>query len=205
MMITPSRGARGLGAAALALMTIVGVLATSAGATPPPPPPISSGNHPWIVALCKFTDLNSEPSTYTPSYFQDMFGGTGSSTYDLADWWSQISYNAINITGTKATTAWHSLGMTRYEWAGLSRYDKIRTCGDAAAGDANVGNDYSKYYGIVAIFNDDSAARTAQTTLSHSGTPLNASDTTFNVTNGSGFPAAPFAVTIDDEIGRAHV
>ncbi len=150
------------------------------------------------MALCKFTDLSSEPSTYTPSYFQDMFGGSGSSSYDLADWWSQISYNNINITGTKATTVWHSLGMTRYEWAGLNRYDKIKTCGDAAAGDANVGDDYSKYYGIVAIFNDDSAARAAQTTLSHGGTQLNASDTTFNVADGSGFPAAPFAVTIDD-------
>ncbi|MEP6893593.1 MAG: Ig-like domain-containing protein, partial [Gaiellaceae bacterium] len=167
-------------------------------ATPPPPPPISGGSHPWIIALCKFTDLSTEPSAYTPSYFQGMFGGTGSSAYDFTDWWSQISYNAINVSGTNATTVWHSLGMTRYEWAGLSRYDKIKTCGDAAATDANIGDDYSQYYGIVAIFNDDSPARTATTTLSHGGTQLNASDTTFNVANGSSFPAAPFPVTIND-------
>lgn len=180
------------------LLVLIGVMSMPAGATPPPPPPISAGSHPWIIALCKFTDLSTEPSTYTPSYFQGMFGGTGSTAYDFTDWWTQISYNNINVSGTKATTAWHSLGMTRYEWAGLNRYDKIKKCGDAAATDANIGDDYSKYYGIVAIFNDDSAARTAQTTLSHSGTQLNASDTTFDVANGSSFPAAPFAVTIDD-------
>jgi hypothetical protein len=188
---------RGLGFIT-ALVAVIAVLSQQAGATPPPPPPISAGSHPWIVALCKFTDLSTEPSTYTPSYFNDLFAGTGSSSVDLADWWSEISYGNINVSGTKVTTQWYSLGMTRYQWAALSRYDKIKACGDVAAGDANIGNDYSKYYGIIAIFNDDSAPRTAQTTLSHSGTQLNSGDTTFNVTNGSSFPAAPFGITMDD-------
>ena len=111
----------------LALFAVSAVVASSGGATPPPPPPISPGNHPWIVTLCKFSDLSSEPSTYTPSYFDQMFGGTGSSSLDFLDWWSEISYGNINVNGTKVTTAWYPLGMTRYQWAALNRYDKIKT------------------------------------------------------------------------------
>jgi hypothetical protein len=188
--------------AAVAAAALVALLTSTVGATPPPPPPISSGAHPWIVALCKFTDLSTEPSTYTPSYFSQMFSGTGSSSLDFVDWWSQISYGNIDVSGTKVTTQWWSLGMTRFEWAGLNRYDKIKACGDAAANDANIGNDYSKFYGIIAIFNDDTLpgagtpARTASTTLASGN--LNTSDTSITVTSSAGFPAPPFAVTIDD-------
>ncbi len=181
---------------ALVVVGVAVAMFSSAGATPPPPPPISGGAHPWIVTLCKFTDLSTEPSTYTPSYFQQLFSGTGSSAVDLVDWWREISYSNIDVSGTKVTTQWYSLGMTRYQWAALSRYNKIRTCGDATAGDANVGNDYSKYYGVVAIFNDDSAPRTAQTTITDN--PLSAGSTTINVASSAGFPAPPFGVTIND-------
>lgn len=88
--------------ALLTFVAIAAVMASSGGATPPPPPPISAGNHPWIVTLCKFTDLSTEPSTYTPSYFDQMFGGTGSSSLDFVDWWSQISYGNINVNNTKS-------------------------------------------------------------------------------------------------------
>jgi hypothetical protein len=81
--------------------------------------------------------------------------------------------------------------MTRYEWAGLNRYNKIRTCADTAAGDVN----YANYYGVVALFNDDSGSRTASTTLAGA---IGAGDTTINVASSAGFPAPPFAVTIDD-------
>src|SRR6266536_1101853 len=192
MRRTPSR-ARYVWAV-LAGFVLIGVMAMPAGAVPP-----VSGTHPWIITLCKFTDLSAEPSTYTPSYFGQMFAGTGySGTLDFQHWWSEISYGNLSVAGTKVTSQWYSLGMTRYQCAPLDRFYKIRTCGNAAASDANIGNDYSKYFGILAIFNDDSAPRTATTTLSHGGTQLNSGDTTFNVTNGSSFPAAPFAVTIDD-------
>jgi hypothetical protein len=189
---------------AFALALVAAVIASTVGATPPPPPPIAAGGHPWIVALCKFTDLSTEPSTYTPTYFERLFGGSDSppSSLDFVDWWHEISYDKINVAGTKATTQWYSLGMTRFEWAGLNRYDKIKTCGNVAANDANIGNDYSKFYGIIAVFNDDTVsgagtpARTASTTLA--GGNLNNSDTTITVASSAGFPAPPFAVTIDD-------
>src|SRR5262245_52932695 len=184
------RGSLGRVRSAAILIVVVGAmlaLPTSAGAI--------TGTHPWIVTLCKFTDLNSEPVTYTPSYFQQAFAGTGSSSLDLADWWPEISYNNLSIAGTKVTTQWYSLGMTRFEWAGLNRYDKIRTCAESAVSDTNVGNDYSKYFGVIAIFNDDSAPRAASTTLVGS---LNGSDTTINVASSAGFPTPPFAVTIND-------
>lgn len=177
---------------AAAAVTAAVVLSSSALAAPPP----ISGTHPWIVVLCKFTDLSTEPSTYTPAYFNQMFAGTGSSTLDFQHWWTEISYNNLSVAGTKVTTQWYSLGMTRYEWAGLNRFDKIRTCADSAVSDPNISNDYGQYYGVIAIFNDDSAARTASTTLS--GGDLNASDTTITVADSSAFPAPPFAVKIDD-------
>ena len=181
---------------ALAGIAVVAVLTSTAAGTPPPPPPISSGAHPWMVMLCKFTDLNTEPSTYTPSYFQQFFSGTGSSSVDMVDYWRDMSYGAIDESGTKVTTQWYSLGMTRYQWGALSRYNKIRTCGDAVAGDANIGNDFSKYYGVIAIFNDDSAARTASTTTTDN--PLSSGASTMNVASSAGFPGVPFAVTVDD-------
>jgi len=184
------RGSLGrMRSAAILLVVVLALLAlpTSAGAI--------TGTHPWIVTLCKFTDLSSEPVTYTPSYFQQAFAGTGSSSVDLSDWWPEISYNNLSIAGTKVTTQWYSLGMTRFEWAGLNRYDKIRTCAESAVSDGNISNDYSKYFGVIAIFNDDSAARAASTTLAGS---LNGSDTTINVASSAGFPTPPFAVTIND-------
>src|SRR5580765_1795782 len=132
-----------------------------------------------------------------------MFSGIGySGALDFQHWWPEISYNNLSVAGTKVTTKWYSLGMTRFEWAGLNRYDKIRTCGDATALDPNIGNDYSKYYGIVAIFNDDvvpgsgTPVRTASTTLT--GGNLNNAATTITVASSAGFPTPPFAVTIDD-------
>jgi len=185
-------------AAILALVAVLECFAGSAGAVSVGP--IAPGNHPWIIALCKFTDLNTEPTTYTPAYFNQLFAGTGySGTLDFQHWWSEISYGKINVAGTKVTASWHSLGMTRYEWAGLNRYDKIRTCGNAAATDPNVGNDYSQYYGILAVFNDDvvggTPARAASTTIPAA---LNAGDTTINVASSAGFPAPPFAVFVND-------
>ncbi len=175
------------------------VIATAAQATTPPP--IAAGGHPWIVALCKFTDLNTEPAAYTPTYFGSLFAGTGTSTVDHADWWNEISYGKINVAGTKVTTQWHSLGMSRYEFAGLTRFNKIKACGDVAANDANIGNDYSKFYGIIAVFNDDTLpgagtpVRSATTTTTGA---LSTGATTVNVASAAGFPAAPFPVNIDD-------
>ncbi|HEY6963371.1 MAG TPA: hypothetical protein VI408_15915 [Gaiellaceae bacterium] len=185
-------------AALVVLAAVIECFAGSAGAVSVGP--IAPGTHPWIIALCKFTDLSTEPSTYTPAYFNQLFTGAGySGTLDFQHWWKEISYGNIDVAGTKVTTQWYSLGMTRYEWAGLNRYDKIRTCGNAVASDANVGNDFSKYYGILAVFNDDvlggTPARTASTTLPGA---LNATDTTITVASSAGFPAPPFAVVVDD-------
>jgi hypothetical protein len=172
----------------LTVVTLVAAVPSSASAAPPP----ISGTQPWMVVLCKFTDLSTEPVTYTPSYFAQMFAGTGySGTLDFRHWWREISYNNLNVDGTQVTPKWYSLGMTRYEWAGLNRFDKIRTCADTASADV----DYSKFYGVIAIFNDDSAPRTASTTSTAS---IGKGDGTVDVADASVFPAPPFAVTIDD-------
>jgi len=187
----------------LTLVALLAVLATvltsSAGATSVP---VANGNHPWIVALCKFTDLSTEPAAYTPAYFNQLYAGIGySGTLDFQHWWPEISYNNINVGGTKVTTKWYSLGMTRFEWAGLNRYDKIKSCANAAVSDPNIANDYSRYFGVIAEFNDDTVpgsgtpARVANTTIPAA---LNATDTTITVASSAGFPTPPFAVTVTD-------
>jgi hypothetical protein len=183
---------------------MAGLLAVATAAHATTPPPVAAGSHPWIVALCKFTDLSTEPAAYTPAYFGSLFAGTGSSSLDMADWWKEISYSKIDIAGTKVTTQWYSLGMTRFEFAGLTRFNKIKACGDVAANDANIGNDYSQFEGIIAVFNDDTLAgagtpvRSATTTTTGA---LTAGATTVNVASAAGFPAAPFPVNIDDGSG----
>lgn len=185
----------------LAAALIAGLLAVAAAAQATTPPPIAAGSHPWIVALCKFTDLSTEPAAYTPAYFGNLFAGTGTSTIDHADWWKEISYSKIDVAGTKVTTQWYSLGMSRFEFAGLTRFNKIKACGDVAANDPNISNDYSKYSGIIAVFNDDTLpgagtpVRTATTTTTGA---ISAGATTVNVASAAGFPAAPFPVNIDD-------
>ena len=168
---------------------LVAVLAALVAASVPSSGGAVSGTHPWVVVLCKFTDLSTEP--HPPSFYEPEYEGTGASALDFVDYWSDVSYGALNVTGTTVTSKWYSLGMTRFEWAGLNRFNKIRTCADTAAADVN----YANFYGVVALFNDDSAARMASTTLSGA---IGAGDTTINVASSAGFPAPPFAVTIND-------
>jgi hypothetical protein len=156
------------------------------------------------VVLCKFTDLTQEPAP--PSYYERLFSDAGIGQQGLLDWYNDVSYGQMSISGTVvAGDRWYSLGMTRYEWAGLNRFDKIRVCADQAAGDVN----FHDFYGVIAIFNDDTSppgagtpTRTATTTLA---SPISDSDTTINVTSSSGFPAAPFAVTTDGTCEELHV
>jgi hypothetical protein len=171
------------------LVALVALLAAVVAAFLPSSGGAVSGTHPWVVVLCKFTDLSTEP--HPASFYDPEYEGTVSSSLDFVDYWSDVSYGALSVSGTTVVSKWYSLGMTRYEWAGLNRYNKIRTCADTAASDVN----YANYYGVVALFNDDSAARSASTSLSGA---IGAGDTTINVASSAGFPAAPFAVTVND-------
>jgi hypothetical protein len=171
------------------LVVLVALLAAVAAASMPSSVDAVSGTKPWVVVLCKFTDLSGEP--HPPSFYDPEYEGTAASALDFVDYWSDVSYGALSVAGTTVVSKWYSLGMTRYEWAGLNRYNKIRTCAETAAADVN----YANFYGVVALFNDDSPARTQTTTLSGA---IGAGDTTINVASSAGFPAPPFAVTIDD-------
>jgi hypothetical protein len=153
-----------------------------------------TGTKPWVVVLCKFTDLTQEPQP--PSYFSNVFSDAGAGQLGLLDWYNNVSYNQLSISGTViAGNKWYSAGMTRFEWAALNRYDKIKACANQAAGDVN----YSNYYGVIAVCNDDTLsgagtpARQAATTLTSN---ISASDTTITVNSSTGFPAAPFGVII---------
>ena len=170
-----------------AIAAVVVCFVSTAGAVPPPPP--ISGTHPWLVVLCKFTDRTTEPNP--PSYFQQMYSDAGAGMLGMLDYWKDVSYGNLSISGT-VVKGWYTLPMTRYQWDGLNRYDKIKTCANAASGDVP---DYSIYYGVLAVFNDDSPADVHNTTLN--GAITNA-QTSITVASSTGFPATPFAVTIND-------
>jgi hypothetical protein len=172
---------------ALAVLAVVAALVPSRASS-------MTGTKPWVIVLCKFTDLTQVPEP--PSYFAQLFSDAGAGQLGLLDWYHDVSYNQLSISGTViAGNKWYSLGMTRFEWAALNRYDKIQACANQAAGDVN----YMNYYGVIAIFNDDSVpgggtpARTATTTLASN---ISASDTTITVNSSAGFPATPYGVFI---------
>lgn len=171
---------------AVAALALVGLLPGAARSV--------SGTRPLVVVLCKFTDLSTEPSAYTPSYFEQFFSDAGASKLGLLNYWKDVSYGNLSISGT-VVKGWNSLGMTRYEWAGLSRANKWRTCADTASSQVDW-RPYSPGSGVVVIYNDDSPARAASTTLA-SG--IDASQTSITVGSSSGFPAPPFAVVVDAE------
>ena len=183
---------RALGVRRWKLVPAIAIVLGGVASGPAPASAISSPPaHPWIVVLCKFTDLTTEPNP--PSYYAQEYAKQGtSSNLTLVDYWRDISYGQLDISGTAVVTKWYSLGITRYEWAGYNRYDKIRTCAEEASGDVN----YANYFGVLALFNDDRPGRSASTTLS---TGIGTGDTTITVASSTGFPAAPFAVVINSE------
>lgn len=177
---------RSVGAALVVAVIFAGLLPGAAAAI--------SGTKPLVVVLCKFTDLSTEPSAFTPAYFEQFFSDAGASKFGLLNYWKDVSYGNLSISGT-VVKGWNSLGMTRYEWAGLSRSNKWQTCADTASSQVDW-RTYSPGGGVVVIYNDDRPPRAASTTLANG---VDGSQTSITVASSSGFPAPPFAVVVDSE------
>jgi hypothetical protein len=73
-----------------------------------------SGIKPLAVVLCKFTDQTFEPRP--ASYYQDMFSETGAGKKGLFDFWRDVSYGNLDLTGTVAK-GWYTVPMT---WSSTS-------------------------------------------------------------------------------------
>jgi hypothetical protein len=151
-----------------------------------------TGTRPWVVVLCNFSDDTSTPQTV--GYYQQMF--TGAPNGDgLFEYWRDVSYGNLSIAGT-VVKGWYTLSMTKYQYSGLTRYNKIKACAQAADADVN----YASYWGVFVMTNypvDGIPAPPATTTTG----AMTSGQTTMTVASAAGFPAPPFAVTVDDGSG----
>src|SRR6266849_4415907 len=139
-----------------------------------------SGVKPLAVVLCKFTDQTFEP--HSAAYFQDMFSDTGVGKKGLFDFWKDVSYSNLDLTGTVAK-GWYTVPMTFSAWSALGRGPKLDKCATQALGDINFNN----FAGVLVINN------TGVTTLSAS---IGSGATTITVASSTPFPPAPFTICI---------
>src|SRR6266849_6830604 len=75
-----------------------------------------SGVKPLAVVLCKFTDQTFEP--HSAAYCQDLFSDTGAGKKGLFDFWKDVSYGNLDLTGTVAK-GWCTVPMTFSAWSAL--------------------------------------------------------------------------------------
>lgn len=74
------------------------------------------GPTPWAVVLCKYADA---PSTvpYPPAYYVKMFTTAGKGTGNVIDYWSQMSYNHVNLDDSQVFGRLDSrFGLVLVDW-----------------------------------------------------------------------------------------
>jgi M6 family metalloprotease-like protein len=107
-----------------------------------------NGSHPWVSILCKFQDVAGEPKSL--EYFQGMFS---ENTPGLGHFWRELSYNAVDLTGSTAL-GWYNLPQPRayYVSGNQLNWEKAaQDCTRAADGDVY----FPDYAGINLMFNDE--------------------------------------------------
>ena len=147
-----------------------------------------SGNQPWVVVLCTFSDHPEEPRDV--EYFRRLFTEDGAGQEGAYDYFDTISYGALDISGTDVV-GWYELPMRRLEFDGLSRYNATVTCAEAAADDV----DFAQYWGVIAVTNQqlDVHDPSSTTTLTAAADDT---QTEITVASSAGFPDPPFPVFI---------
>ncbi len=106
-----------------------------------------TGSQPFISIPCKFSNVAAEPKSL--AYFQGMYS---SARPGLDHYWRELSYNKINLTGSKAV-GWYTLPHSVSYYLGTSDflYYAAKDCTTAADSDV----DYTAYKGINLMFNAD--------------------------------------------------
>jgi thermitase len=108
------------------------------------------GSFPYINVLCQFNGNFNQPEA--PSWYPPMF----SSDYPgLNHYWQEISYGNLNIDGTSTINQWLMLPFNRdYYRIGTNNFNlSLMAQHCASAAEAQV--DFTNYYGINFMFNDD--------------------------------------------------
>src|SRR5262245_1809989 len=103
-------------------------------------------NKQLVIILCKFTDQTNEP--HPVSYYQDMFSETGTGKLGVFDYWRDVSYGNLVLTGS-VVKGWYTSPMTAAQFNVANRADQIDTCASQAVNDVNFNN----FAGVVVLTN----------------------------------------------------
>ena len=101
---------------------------------------------PWAILLCKFKNISDEPQP--KSFFQQLFCAQGLGMGGLVDYWQEISYGTLDLTGSQVF-GWFQLDHTFAEDKQLDRYNRIMRGILSTKGAV----DFPQFYGIVVILN----------------------------------------------------
>jgi M6 family metalloprotease-like protein len=135
-----------------------------------------SGQHPLVVVLCKFPDKTDEPKT--PAFFENMFNESGAGNRGVFDYWKEVSYGQLDLTGT-VVKGWYTVDLPLAQWqakegAGSSpdRPGLIDACAKKAVNDV----DFNDFAGVVVLTNQSGLGED----LFGGGPPTTINGTTYN-------------------------
>jgi hypothetical protein len=140
---------------ALVAFALLPMLATAWSGTPGAGTQVQPfvGSMPWLVVRCHASDESAEPQS--TAYFKQLFTGAGKGTMNMVDYWHDVSFGQIDISGTTVAEGrsadakgWYALPITKAQYDALSRSQEVTVCANTASADYNLGN----YYGILAIY-----------------------------------------------------
>jgi hypothetical protein len=121
---------------------------------------VGIGAHPWVVVLCNFSDDEATP--HSQAYYQEMFSDQGVGLGGLLDYWHDVSFGQLSISGTMVTN-WAtarspsntSQTLTLAQFEALSNdSQRVEACADGADQAADAAGqpiDWSDYWGVIAI------------------------------------------------------
>jgi M6 family metalloprotease-like protein len=124
-----------------------------------------SGPQPFITLLCRFSDIAAEPAP--PSYFEGLLGTTSPG---LDDYWREVSYDQINLAGSRVA-GWYTLPQpaSTYQVGRGLDLDLDRLARDCTAvADADVY--FPAFTGINLVFNSGGAYKGGSMWLDLDGT-----------------------------------
>jgi hypothetical protein len=111
---------------------------------------------PWIVLMCKYSDVPDEPADLFLKAKQ-FLTPLGHLTGNMYDYWSDISYGAITIAGSEVQ-GWYTAPYTfasqntsfAQQYGNSARYERVKLCADTVpASDV----DFSQFYGVIVVLN----------------------------------------------------
>ncbi len=124
---------------------------------------------PLLVVLCKFTDTQTEP--HPPSYYEELFGEAGAGKGGIYDYWKDVSYGSITLSGT-VVKGWYTIPNTDVAaWRQLGRAARIDRCASQAKDVVR----FTDFAGVVVLTNQTGLSED----LFGGGPPITIAGTTY--------------------------